>query len=499
MNLGLRNLYFSPDTLEGNALSDFSPALYNRSVAPAIQPNGQFIFNNAGQPLTASGTVADPLTGLVVRGKGGVSAGVYKIPTVNLQPRFGFAYDVAGDGKTVIRGGGSIGYNRIPLNAVLGTVSNPPFVTTSTYLNGTVTNPSAGSATLITPSSLYIVGPPGAQFRPARILTYNLTFERQIMANGVLSVGSVNTLGRNLHEGMDLNAPVPVSAPSLPSSNPLYASCLSPGEGIPAGGFQFDPCLNQGVVSPNYTRLTFPGWAAISAANNGGGAGDYWGTSNYYSLQAAYRYQNHGLTLTMAYTRSKILTDVGGRSAGSFTNDGAAPQNPRDARADYGPPAWDRPNILNFSYVYNLPFLRHRTDLVGRVLGNWTLSGLTTIESGLALTPGLSGNTGLATRPNCVASLSGPQTLNEWFNTAAFAAPAYGFFGNCGTGIIRGPRQNTWNAALYKSFRLTEKVNAQIRGEFFNFANHPSFLECFDNAGDRKLRPGHERSSAPHH
>ena len=181
--------------------------------------------------------MADPLTGLVVRGKGGVSAGVYKVPTVNLQPRFGFAYDVAGDGKTVIRGGGSIGYNRIPLNAVLGTVSNPPFVTTSTYLNGTVTNPSAGSATLITPSSLYIVGPPGALFRPARIMTYNITFERQIMANGVLSVGSVNTLGRNLHEGMDLNAPVPVSAPSLPSSNPLMRAAFPPAREFPPAAF----------------------------------------------------------------------------------------------------------------------------------------------------------------------------------------------------------------------------------------------------------------------
>ncbi len=187
LNLGLRNLYFSPDTLEGNALSDFDPMLFNRSLAPAVQPNGQFIFNAAGQPLTPAGTVANPLTGLVIRAQNGVTAGVYRTPTVNLQPRFGFAYDLTGDGKTVIRGGGSIGYNRIPLNAVLGTVSNPPFVTTSTYLNGTVTNPAAGSQTTITPSSLYIVGPPGWLFKPARIMTYNLTAEREIMPHGILT------------------------------------------------------------------------------------------------------------------------------------------------------------------------------------------------------------------------------------------------------------------------------------------------------------------------
>ena len=483
LNLGLRNLYFSPDTFEGNGLSDFDPSKFDASMAPAVQPNGQFIFNAAGQPLTPAGTVANPLTGLVFRGQDGVSAGVYRVPTFNLQPRFGFAYDLSGNGKTVIRGGGSIGYNRIPLNAVLGTVSNPPFVTTSTFLNSTVTNPAAGAQALVTPRSLSIVGPPDELFKPARIMTYNVTFEREIMPNGILSAGYVNTMGRNLHEGLDLNAPVPVSAPSLSPSNPLYSGCLSPGEGIPAGGFQFDPCLNQGLVSSNYTRLLYPGWAAINAAGNGGGAGDYWGTSNYHALQVAYRYQDHGLTLTMAYTRSKVLTDVGGRGVGSFTNDSASPQNPRDAKADYGPPAWDRPNILNFSYVYDLPFLKNRTDLVGKVLGGWTISGLTTIESGLALTAGITGNTGLATRPNCVASISGPGTLNEWFNTAAFAAPAYGFFGNCGTGIIRGPAQNTWNAALYKSFQITEKVKSQIRGEFFNFANHPSFLNVSTTLG----------------
>jgi hypothetical protein len=116
-------------------------------------------------------------------------------------------------------------------------------------------------------------------------------------------------------------------------------------------------------------------------------------------------------------------------------------------------------------------------------LGGWTISGLTTIESGLALTAGITGNIGLATRPNCIANAGGSGTLSEWFNTAAFSAPAYGFFGNCGTGTIRGPAQNTWNAALYKSFHITERVKLQIRGEFFNFANHPSFLNVSTTLG----------------
>jgi hypothetical protein len=109
-------------------------------------------------------------------------------------------------------------------------------------------------------------------------------------------------------------------------------------------------------------------------------------------------------------------------------------------------------------------------------LGGWTFSGLTVVESGFALSPGLSiSSPGLAGRPNVVGSLSYPHSVSQWFNSNAFAPPAFGFFGNAGVGTIRGPREDVWNWALYKTFPIKEKANVQFRAEFFNVFNHPSF------------------------
>jgi hypothetical protein len=83
----------------------------------------------------------------------------------------------------------------------------------------------------------------------------------------------------------------------------------------------------------------------------------------------------------------------------------------------------------------------------------------------------------LASRPNCVSgqSFSGAKTVQQWFNTAAFSAPAFGFFGNCGTGLIRGPGENTWNWSFFKTFPIKERLRLQFRAEFFNIWNHASF------------------------
>ena len=114
--------------------------------------------------------------------------------------------------------------------------------------------------------------------------------------------------------------------------------------------------------------------------------------------------------------------------------------------------------------------------VVTRTEGGWTFSGLTVIESGFASSPGMSTSTnGLAQRPNVVGKLSYPHKLNQWFDTSAFAAPAFGFFGNAGVGTIRGPRENVWNWSLYKTFRVTERAKLQFRAEFFNIFNHASF------------------------
>lgn len=290
------------------------------------------------------------------------------------------------------------------------------------------------------------------------------------MTNGVFSLAYVGSGARFVPGSWDLNYPVPVAAPSI--NDP---GCLQSGQTIPSGGFQFDPCLNRGLVSSDYTR-PLQGWSGMNGLNNS--SAEYTGTSNYNSLQAGFSYRaSHGLTFTAAYTYGHTLTDVAARGTDG-RNAGAGAQNPRNFKADYGSPGWDRTHIFTSGYVWEVPLLKNRKDALGTAFGNWTFSGLTVIESGFVFAPGIAtGTSGLANRPDCVSgqSFSGAKTVAQWFNTGAFSTPAFGFFGNCGTGLIRGPGENTWNWALFKTFPIKERLNLQFRAEFFNIWNHANF------------------------
>jgi hypothetical protein len=472
LNMGVRWVYFSNDTVSGDQVSDFNPALYAAAQAPVVTPNGSFVLNDANQPLNSAGQPADLLNGLVFAGQNGVSSGFFTPVKTNFGPRFGFAYDLSGHGTTSLRGGYGIGYSRIPTAQIYYAFGqNPPFNQSANILNSLLSNGTAGgTAVAPTPQNLNNVP---FSFTPSQIQSYSLTFEQQIKSNIVGVLAYTGSQSRHLASGVgggnDINWPLPVTAPSV-------AGCLQAGQQASAS-YDFDPCINNGTSSSNYTR-PYQGYSTITQQYDEGSA-------NYNALQSSVNYRAGASQFSLAYTFSKALATVAGHGAGSTTSQGSGPQNPRDWHAEYGPPSYDFTNDVTATYVYVIPYFNHRAKPVELTLGGWSVQGLFLHQSGFALSPGMGTSTaGLASRPDQVSSYRKLGYLNEWFDTNAFVAPAYGFFGDAKNGTIRGPSYTSLNVSLYKTFPLHDRLNLQFRAEAFNALNHPNFKNVDTGLGD---------------
>jgi len=461
LNLGLRWVYFSSDTVSGDQVTSFNPALYNPADAPVVNVDGSLVVNSANQPLTASGTIANMLNGLEYAGQNGVPSGFFTPKKTNYGPRVGFAWDIFGTGKTSLRGGYGIGYSRIPLEQIYNAFGqNPPYNLSANIDNSLISNGTAGTTAAPTPETLDTVP---LKFTPSQIQSYSLTLEQQVVRNMVASVAYVGSLGRHLmtfEGGYDANFALPVSAPSA-------SGCLAPGQ-TPSSSYDFDPCINTGAASENYTR-PYKGYSTMYGQYDEG-------TSNYNSLQSSLLYNTAKMQFSLAYTYEKSLGTLGNHGAGDTTSQSTPAQNMRDFQAEYGPPAYDFTNDVAATWVYNIPLFNNADRALKETLGDWSFAGLLLHQSGFAMSPSMATSTaGLAIRPNQIAPYSKAGRLGEWFNTADFAAPAYGFFGDASNGTIRGPAYTSVNTSLYKTWPIKERFSTQFRAEAFNIANHPNF------------------------
>jgi hypothetical protein len=141
----------------------------------------------------------------------------------------------------------------------------------------------------------------------------------------------------------------------------------------------------------------------------------------------------------------------------------------------------DRPHLLNINYIYELPFFKSASGWRSNVLRGWQLSGVVFFRSGslLSVVDGVdiagvgqgSGNQPWDVNGSIAQSDRG--LGKRWFNTAAFTVPRQGTFGNSGLNIIRGPGFQNWDAALFKSIRISERIASDLRFEVFNFPNLP--------------------------
>jgi hypothetical protein len=211
-----------------------------------------------------------------------------------------------------------------------------------------------------------------------------------------------------------------------------------------------------------------------------------------------------GLTVLGSYTYSKALDDS---SAIRGTADDFALENALCRACDYGPSGFNSPNRTVISVLYALPFGQGKQFLnhggvVNEIVGGWNVSGILTVQSGMALDTGSWDSAGVASsnpnsnRLNCIAPdqyVANPNA-NSYLNAAAFtntqAIPgSYASFGNCERNNLLGPRDTNLDASVLKNFRITESQMLQFRGEFFNVPNHPELASPNPNWGTQSATP----------
>lgn len=375
-------------------------------------------------------------------------------------PRIGLAWSPWASKKTVIRAGFGVYYALLD-NLSYRLDNLGPFNTALILKNVPITSV-LGSNAIVPGAPL----PPGALAPPSGIQSdlktptvesYSLKIERQLPSNVSLSVGYIGS--HAYHELLtgDVNLPIPTICPASPC--PAYYP----------NGIVYNP-PNAPLANPNVAGTTT--WLSE-------------GVSSYNGLEVdVNRRLTRGLQFRGVYTLSKTLDDGDTLNTTLATNSPAFIANSLDPKADYGRASFDIRHSAVFNATYDLPFGRGKGGFAHGIFGDWQVSGIETLLSGVPFTPQLSynpsndGNTRNSVRPSRNPLFNGSVIEggpNQYFNPNAFIVPLAGTYGNVGRDVLQGPGLATLDLSIAKRFSLSERLNLQFRGEFFNVLNRTNF------------------------
>ena len=470
LNLGLRWDGIPHTVNPQNEVSNFYPNRYDPSAQPVYLVPGAVISPTS--PGLGTSTLPELkgqlfyLNGIGISGQNGVPTSLVANHWAIFGPRLGFAYDIFGDGRTVLRGGFGMMYERVQGNDMYNAGPNQPFSASVTQNNVSLSNPKTNIATgntLTSPNVPITVGNitglSDNNYKPPYTYSYSLGVQRAVTNRTTFTLMYVGSASRHQNNYQEFELAPYGDLPSLIASGSSSAYNLT----VPYGGY-------------HSIRLS---------QNNANG--------NYNSLQTSFSGQlTNDLQLNTGYTWSKALDSVNG-NGGPSGGDLAAVSNPYVGwRYDYGLSEFDRSSIFFANFVYNIPFLQNSSNKALKTLvGGWQISGIVQAVSGAPMNVTTTGgNTVCNVVPNCtnrpdvIGPISYPHTVNQWFSTSAFVAPAAGTWGNLSNNAIRGPGRDNWNMSLFKTFVFNERgSNFQFRADFFNIWNHTQFKGSVQTGG----------------
>jgi len=439
VNLGMRYEYMMAMYSTANNLAEFVPSLYNPAQAVS--------YNSAGNIIPGIGNLYNGLQ----RVANGVNPSqAYLVPNANdpavlavpagaprgmypsqgtWAPRVGFSYAVAG--KTVIRGSFGLFYDRMQGNPTFYTLNNPPYVGSSEFTYGNLSN-ITGGATVIAPWGTIQTIAPNLKIPYSE--HFNFAIQRELPYHLFAEAYYVGTLGRHLLDEPDINQPSFAVISQVPSTTV------------------------ENTIRP------YTGYSTIQQFQSRA-------TSSYHALQLHLTRRLGNLMFTSAYTFSKAL--------GTASDDTTNYYDYFNPHLNYGPLTFDVRHAFVGTFIWNMPRFRGQRAFLRRPFGEWQLSAVIHLQSGFYQS--VTGSSSIVSgrladyvggdwlRPN-----AGP---NGWYNKAAFAVAPYTRWGTSGPGNVEGPGMQIYNLSLSKFFLLNESHNIRLRAraDFVNAFNCVNF------------------------
>ncbi len=453
-------------------------------------------------PGRQSVKVPDAPVGVVFPGDPGIPQSLVPADKNNFAPRVGFAWDIFGDGKTSMRGAYGVFYESI--NADSLAQENPPFAGNTATYTGRLDDPFGSTGNVpppVAPTGSFgckkvstfpgyncplFPLPVGGLFtglslRTPYIQVWNLTIQRQLTPNVLLEASYIGKIGTKIE--------------ALRTYNPakfIPGTVFDASSGIENARSNLDNANNRAIFEPGILSPT-----GFLLGN------DFRSWYHSFQTQVTKRF-SQGLSVTASYTLSKSI------DSSSTDNLGACVSDPFNLHTERGRSSWDRRHAFVASWVWS-PASKFRLRWQNALLGGWTFTGITSLQSGTPLTfltgtdTAVDGTQGTCSyhafindQPIKRIHTSRADMVNEFFNTAAFIDPTCTFvssqtieqqnctpfgirysylgrYGNAGRSILGGPALSTTDFAILKDFVFKERYKVQFRSELFNLFNQVNF------------------------